>query len=138
MTPKSTAVFHSTHITGAEVPKTIVLLRFPAGFMAMGAAGVGGMNPDLQPSGVISNLSECGLLARPPSARAQFQHLMLLLFHLLSLCRQERQIQKPQGSWLRKSKLSFHLPGKESVRSQLFPQLAKHSSCLLYCLTAGV
>lgn len=89
MTPKPTAASCSTHIAGAEVPKTIVLLRIPAGLVALGGAGVGGMDPDLQPRGIISNLSQCGLLALPPAAGAQIQHLMFPLLHLLSLGRQD-------------------------------------------------
>lgn len=90
MTPKPTAASCSTHVAGAEVPKTIVLLRFPAGLVALGGAGVGRMDPDLQPCGIISNLSQCGLLALPPAAGAQIQHLMFPLLHLLSLGRQDR------------------------------------------------
>lgn len=89
MTPKPTAASCSTHIAGAEVPKTVVLLRISAGLVALGGAGVGGMDPDLQPCGIISNLSQRGLLALPPAAGAQIQHLMFPLLHLLSLGRQD-------------------------------------------------
>jgi len=89
MTPKPAAASCSTHIAGAEVPKTIVLLRISAGLVALRGAGVGRMNPDLQPCGIISNLSQRGLLALPSMAGAQLQHLVLLLLHLLCLCRQD-------------------------------------------------
>lgn len=89
MTPKPTAASCSTHVAGAEVPKTIVLLRIPAGLVALGGAGVGRVDPDLQPRGIVSNLSQCGLLALPPAAGAQIQHLMFPLLHLLSLGRQD-------------------------------------------------
>lgn len=92
MTPKPTAASCSTHVAGAEVPKTIVLLRIPAGFVALGAAGVRGMDPDLQPCGIISNLTQCGLLAPSPPAGAHIQHLVFPLLHLLSLGRQNRLI----------------------------------------------
>lgn len=90
MTPKPTAASCSTHVAGAEVPKPVVLLRIPAGLVALGGAGVGGMDPDLQPRGVVPDLSQRGLLALPPAAGAQLQHLVLLLLQLLRLRGQDR------------------------------------------------
>lgn len=113
MTRKPTAASCGTHVAGAEVPKTVVLLRIPAGLMALGGAGVGRMDPDLQPRGIISNLSQCGFLALPPAAGAQIQHLMFPLLHLLSLGRHDR-FQITQGSKFRKS-TTFYLHGENSA-----------------------
>lgn len=51
---------------------------------------MGGMDPDLQPRGVVPDLSQRGLLALPPAAGAQLQHLVLLLLQLLRLRGQDR------------------------------------------------
>lgn len=99
MTPKPTAASCSTHVAGAEVPKPVVLLGIPAGLVALGGAGVGGMDPDLQPGGIISHLSQRGFLALAPAVGAHIQHLMLPVLHLLGLGTQDTFISlRDQGS----------------------------------------
>lgn len=78
-----------THVAGAEVPKPVVLLRIPAGLVALARAGVGGMDPDLQPGGIVSHLSQGGFLALAPAVGAHIQHLMFPLLHLLGLGTQD-------------------------------------------------
>lgn len=89
MRAKPAAASCSTHVAGAEVPKPIVLLRIPAGLVALAGTGVGGMDPDLQPGGIISHLSQGGFLALAPAVGAHIQHLMFPLLHLLGLGTQD-------------------------------------------------
>lgn len=96
MRPKPRAASCSTHVAGAEVPKPVVLLGVPAGLVALGGAGVGGMDPDLQPGGIISHLSQGGFLAFAPAVGAHVQHLMFPLLHLLGLGKQD-MLTSPRG-----------------------------------------
>lgn len=74
-----------TYVTGAQAAQPILLLRILPRLSALRGPGMGWMNPDLQASSVIANMPESRLLSFPPLVRAQFQFLMLLLFHLFCL-----------------------------------------------------
>lgn len=99
MRPKPPAASRGTHVAGAEVPKPVVLLRIPAGLVAMAGTRVGGMDPDLQPGGIISHLSQGGFLALAPAVGAHIQHLVFPLLHLLRLGTQDTfRSSRDQGS----------------------------------------
>lgn len=98
-----------TYITGAQAAQPILLLRILPRLSALGGPGMGWMNPDLQASGVISNMPESGFLCFLPLVRAQFQFLVLLLFHLF--CLYDIQTYKLRLSWdsANQEKCSSHL-----------------------------
>lgn len=95
MTAKAAAGSCSTHVAGAEVPEPVVLLGITAGLVALGGAGMGGVDPDLQPGAIVPHLSQCGFLALAPAVGAHVQHVVFPLLHLLGLGTQDTRSDHP-------------------------------------------